>query len=93
MEWGSILYVSKAKMMSGRTGFWRLLGRLRERECHHKPSLVSNTDVPLDLLNERPNEAITERSFPQARHPDPIIPDDQFDPSWLAAACLDEDRP
>jgi hypothetical protein len=69
------------------------LGRRRERERHHEFILVPIIDLAPDLLNERPNKAITERSFPKARHPDPIVPHDQFNPSRLAAARLNEDRP
>ena len=58
-----------------------LLWSLRERDCHHEPSVVPNIDLTPNLLNERPNKAVAERSLPKTRHPDTITPDDQFNPS------------
>ena len=75
------------------TAFWRLWGCLRERDRHRQPRIAANVDLTPDLLNERPNKAIAERSFAKMRYPDPIIPDDQFKPSRLAAARLDQDHP
>src|SRR3954447_6355294 len=109
MEWGSILFVPKATIIFGRraatasirftaccaiwTVFCRLLGRLWEGDRHRQSRIAAHVDLTPDLLNERSNKAIAKRSFPQARHSDPIIPDDQFNLSWLAAARLDKDRP
>jgi hypothetical protein len=40
--------------------FWRLMGRLRERDRHRQPGIAAHVDLTPDLLDERPNQAIPE---------------------------------
>ena len=68
--------------------FWRYWDASGKETVTVNPTSL-RTSISPDLLNERPNEAIAERSFPQTRHSDPVIPDEGSELAGLKEARVE----